>query len=80
MLMTFCVKCRQEEKHFCEGSMHAGPFECAWCGYMWTVKAGRQIPEPNKIHLVAPQRDERGEDRQCGQKATIKREHHGKET
>ena len=54
MLMTFCVKCRGEEKHICDGSMHAGPFECVKCGYRWTVKAGRQIQEPTSVFGWVP--------------------------
>ena len=49
-MMTFCVKCNELQEHICsiepaDGSLHPGPFECAKCGYRWTVKAGRQIPE-----------------------------------
>ena len=45
IVQTFCVKCQGARLHFVDGPPSTGPFECAQCGYRWTVKAGRQIPE-----------------------------------
>ena len=50
MLMAFCVKCNGTQEHTysidpADFERFIGPYECTKCGYRWTVKSGRQIPE-----------------------------------
>ena len=50
MLMAFCVKCNGTQEHLhsidpTDFERYIGPYECTKCGYRWTVKSGRQIPE-----------------------------------
>ena len=53
MLMAFCVKCNGTQEHIgsidpADFERYIGPYECAKCGYRWSVKSGQQIPEKEK--------------------------------
>ena len=44
MIQTYCIKCLATANHICTGSLRAGPYECARCGYRWIIQEGEAIP------------------------------------